>query len=87
MLGGDPGDQRLRPVAASHAEQVRPVRDGLAGQSRHIDLAGALEQCYLGAQCLSLLLEPELRDLPAPRPRVHDQERALGRRDLARRHA
>ena len=87
MLGGDPGHERLCPVAPGHPEQVRAVGDRLPGQRRHVHHARALEQRHLGAQRLGLLLQPELRDLPAARPRVHDQERTLGRRDLQEGHA
>ena len=87
VLGGDPGHQRLCPVAPGHAEQVRAVRDRLPGQRRHIDDPRAVEQRDLGPQRLGLLLQPELRDLPAARPRVHDHERTLGRLDLTGGHA
>ena len=86
MLGGDPGDQRLCSVASGDPEQVRSVGDRLAGQGRHIYLAGAFQQRHLGAQRLGLLFQAELGDLPAARPRVHDHERARGRRDFARWH-
>jgi hypothetical protein len=82
MLGGDPGHQRLGPVPARHAEQVRAAGHRLPGQRRHVYRARAVQQRHLRAQRFGLVLQPEPGDLPAPRPRVHDQERALRRRNL-----
>ena len=87
MLGGDPGHQGLCPVASRYTEQVRPGGDRSPGQLGHVHDARAFKQHHLGPQRFGLLLQPELRYLPAARPRVHDQESASGRRDLPYRHA
>ena len=73
--GGDPRDQSLGPVAAGHPEQVGSAVHRLPGQRGHIDDPGTLEQGHLGAERDGLVLQPELPDLPATRPRVHDHKR------------
>jgi len=80
VLGGDAGHQRLGAVAARDTEQVAARRDRLPRHLRHVDRLSTAHQEHLRSQRLRLPLQVELRHLPAPGPRVHDQERLPGRR-------
>ena len=86
MLGGDTGHQGLGPVTAGHAEQVGAVGHRLLGHRGHVHRARALKQGDLGSESFRLLLQPEPGDLPAARPRVHDQERVPRARRRGGRH-
>ena len=66
MLGGDAGHQRLGPVPAGHAEQVRAIGHRFAGQGGHVHGSWALQQRDLGAQRFGLVVQPELGNLPRP---------------------
>jgi hypothetical protein len=63
--GGDARDQGLGSVAACHPEQVGPAIDGVAGERGHVDNPGTFQHGHLGAERGGLILEPELRHLPA----------------------
>ena len=73
--GGDPRDQSLGPVTAGHPEQVGPLVRRVTRQRSHVNRSRAFQQGHLGAERGGLVLQPELGDLAATRPRVHDHER------------
>ena len=62
-LGGDAGDQRLRPVAAGHADDVGAAVDGVARELEQV--VAALQDDRLDPARATLVDEVELLGLPA----------------------
>jgi hypothetical protein len=77
MPPGDVRDQSLRAVAAGHPDHVRASGDGLLGERSQVVPALQHHRRHTPASCLLLQAEP--LDLPAARPRVHDQDALPGR--------
>ncbi len=77
-LGGDRGDDRLRPIAARHADGVRAVLDRVTHKRRKVVTEMQLHRLDATRACLARDLEA-LR-FPAARFRVVEQHRPLRRR-------
>ena len=77
VLAGDLGDDRLRPIAAGHAEHTRASLH--RGKRERAQVVAGREHDRLDAALLALLGEMEAPDLPAARARVHQQDRAARR--------
>ena len=84
VLDRDRRDERLRPVAAGHAETVGAAGDGVAREL--LEIQPVVEQDRLDAELRGEVDEPEALDLPAAGPRVAEQHRVAGRTARAHPH-
>ncbi len=80
-LDGDRRHERLRSVAARHAEAVRAPGDGIAGEL--LEIESVVEHHRLDAELVGQFDETELVDLAAAGPRVADQHRMTRDGDTA----
>ena len=77
-----PATSACVPSPPATPSRSRPGSDRLPGHCGHVHGARAFQQRHLGSQRLGLVFQPELGDLAAAGPRVHDQERVLGGRNV-----
>ncbi len=82
VLDRDRGHQRLGAVTAGHAQAVSATGDGVA--SELLEVEAVIEHDHLHPQFLGEPHQSELLDLAATRPRVAQQHRMSGRRDVRR---
>ena len=73
VLDRDRRDERLRSVAAGHAEAVGAARDGVAREL--LEIEPVVEHHRLDAELAGEVDETELLDLAAAGPRVAEQDR------------